>query len=249
MKRTTKLFGCIFAFGVMSALSQAALLDQLFNTGVDNSKVKLATGVPTVDPHYSLVSNPAGYLAAYAVNGFETGQPWNWLPSSLDYTDVNGTYASQWISPVWNRGGDAGNIGNVTPMQFNNTMTIDLGTLPSADIKGAWMADNGSDVTRGLVSDILVNGTATGNQIFATNNNNGWDPFQQWTTFDLNGSYFHTGINTITFSVVNWPQGQGNPTGVRAVFTSAEPVPEPFAMGLTALGVGLAGVIRRRRRS
>jgi len=249
MKQSTKVLGLAIAFCGVSALSQADLLSQLYNTGVDNSGMKLSTASPTVDTHYTLVSSPSGYTAAFGVSGFQTGDPWQWLPSSVDYTDPNGdVFTSEWISPIWTDSGEAGNVGNyLFPQYFNYTESVDLGSASSAVITGEWMADNGNAIDGSIITQILVNGQATGETIVTSPVDNGWGAFQQWHPFTLSGSYFTSGVNDITFSVVNWPQGQGNPTGLRVVFTSANAVPEPFAFGLAALGLGLVRVVRRRR--
>lgn len=246
MKRSTYAFVGVVALGVLSTGARAdGLLSQLYNTGVDDLGAKLSTAVPTVDTRYPLVSAPAGFTSAYAVNGFETGSPWAWMPSSVDYTDVNGVHASQWLSPIWTDG-QAGNVGNTSPQQFNYTISFDLGAATNANIQGVWMADNSTSVDGSMIAQILVNGSVTGQTIdYSGAVDNGWGSFQSWHGFDLSGSYFHAGINTITFSVPNWPQGEGNPTGVRVAFTNAEAVPEP--LGIAALAIGLVGVIRRRR--
>jgi hypothetical protein len=248
MKRSLKVLSLVVVLGAVSAVSQASLLDQLYNTGIGDNGGELSTSTPTVDTHYTLDSSPEGYTAAYAVTGYETGDAWGWLPSSSNYTDANGkVYDSEWISPIW-QDGEAGNVGNyLWPQYFNYSETIDLGTATSAVITGEWMADNGNSLDGSTVTEIYVNGKATGETISTSPVDNGWGSFQEWHPFTLSGSYFTSGVNTITFSVVNWAQGEGNPTGLRVVYTSATAVPEPFALGLAALGIGLVRVVRRRR--
>ena len=62
-------------------------------------------------------------------------------------------------------------------------------------------------------------------------------------------SGFHSGLNTLDFVVTNVAQNGGNPTGLRVEFTASNvtPVPEPETYAMLLAGLGLMGVISRRR--
>ena len=242
MIRFSKVSLCVAVVGAIAPLAHGvSFLNKLYNTGLDDANVKLNTAAQTQDNHYVLSSIEPQYFEAYAVKGYVS----YWMPSSSDYVDGGGnTFASQWISPKWIPGGDAGEVNNwPLNQQFNYTLSFNLGAETPLDIKGQWMADNGSNLSAGLVSEIYVNDVATGQQIVAGE----FPPFNNWYEFDLKGSYFNKGANTITFSVTNWAQDFGNPTGVRAVFTSAEATPEPFTLVL-CFGALALGVYRGRAR-
>jgi hypothetical protein len=242
--KTMRLLGCVVTIGAMATLAHGySFLNSLYNTGIDADGNKLSTATKTIDPHYTLQSNHAGLSTAYAVSGFNGY--WN----TTDYSDGSKTYKSSWISPVWDSG-QAGNIyDNPNVGLYNYTLTFDLGGRTPAEIKGQWMSDNGTGSPSGVLytSQILVNGLLTGQTIGST-------ALTDWNSFILNGtyndqSYFHTGVNTITFSVSNWPSTFQTPTGVRVVFTSADAVPEPFTLGILGVGVLSLAISRRRRRN
>jgi hypothetical protein len=242
--RSTRFLGSLALFGALATFAHGySFLNLLYNTGVGTAGNELPTDTANLDPHYSLQSDPVvGYSQAYAVWGY--GTAWD----RADYVDpYTGTISySEWISPLWNNG-QPGWVDNYSPEWFNYTLSFNLGTDIPAEIRGGWIADNGSTYYDGtlLTTQILVNGMPTGQTI----QGEGWG---SWTPFALDGtydgqSYFQTGTNTITFSVSNEPGGPGNPTGLRVAFTAADTaVPEP----LTALGLGIGVVVRgcRRRR-
>jgi hypothetical protein len=212
-----------------------SFLNELYNTGVDDSGAKLSTSVQTLDSHYSVSSDPAQFTSAYAVDGYDGY--WN----TADY----GTTSSQWISPLWN-GGQAGEVNNYpNNQQFYYTLSFNLTNATNVDVKGAWMADNGCDAS-GLISQILVNGVPTGQKLEWTGDQ--YEPFGTWKAFELNGNYFKTGENTITFSVTNWAQSYGNPTGLRVAFASASSgTPEPYTLVLGAAAF-MTGIVRGKNR-
>ena len=129
--------------------------------------------------------------------------------------------------------------------QFYYTLSFNLANPNGADIKGQGMTDNGSDGA-GLISQILVDGQPTG-QVMGYSSDQ-YEPFNTWNSFELNGGYFQAGINTITFSVTNWPQDYGNPTGLRVAFTSGGRAARTRAQSdARALHVGSRrGGVRRR---
>ena len=64
------------------------------------------------------------------------------------------------------------------------------------------------------------------------------------------GSSFVAGANTFEFVVTNLSQNGGNPTGLRVEFTDSAvtPVPEPGEWAMMLAGLGIVGLIARRRR-
>jgi hypothetical protein len=73
--------------------------------------------------------------------------------------------------------------------------------------------------------------------------------FTSLTPFTIN-SGFQSGINTLTFVLVNLGPGS-NPTGLRVEIDSAtaEVAPEPASIGFMGLGLAALGILGRRLRS
>ncbi|WP_157844942.1 VPLPA-CTERM sorting domain-containing protein [Methylocucumis oryzae] len=72
--------------------------------------------------------------------------------------------------------------------------------------------------------------------------------FTSWYSFSATGSLFKAGINTLQFIVTNYKLSGGNPTGIRAEFTSSNvnPVPVPAAIWLFGSSLLALGVLKRR---
>lgn len=113
--------------------SNAAIIPNLFPTGVDNSGTVLGDGAS--DPHYSIL-NPAG--PGIVIN--QGNIPSSWLPNNS---------SSRWI---WQTA--TGQPTNVT-LTFSTTFDLTGFDPNSASITGMWAVDN-----FGL--DILINGNSTG---------------------------------------------------------------------------------------
>ena len=64
---------------------------------------------------------------------------------------------------------------------------------------------------------------------------------------------FNAGVNVLQFTVTNFGQPTGNPSGLRVEFLSSETgvgaIPEPAAWAMLIAGFGLVGAVARRRRS
>jgi hypothetical protein len=102
--------------------------------------------------------------------------------------------------------------------------------LTTAFINGGVTADNS-------INDILINGISTGSKF------SGYGDFQ---SFVINTG-FKSGINTLTFEVIN----QGGPTGLRTDFSGSNfiaAVPEPETYAMMMAGLGMMGFIVRRRK-
>ncbi|MFO1318083.1 MAG: hypothetical protein U1F52_00510 [Burkholderiales bacterium] len=201
--------------------AEAAILTDLFNTGVGATGSLLAGGV--IDPHYTLISSadPARPgPAAYVVNnGFPIG---TWLQNGPD---------SKWIGPR----ADAGS--GVLPGNYTYRTTFDLdGFDPgSVAISGLWGSDNNG-------VDILINGISTGQTTTFENFRSGLTAFAITTGF-------HAGVNTIDFLVHNGTNA-ANPSGLRVeLHGSAQPVPEASTWAMVLVGLSGMALVRVRRRA
>jgi hypothetical protein len=128
--------------------------------------------------------------------------------------------------------GDFPSFGAFTYQTTFDLTGIDFSLL---SIKGKVTADNG-------ISDILINGISTGFTYGGPNSS----AYSGFASFAIS-SGFHSGINTLTFDVVN---GSG-PTGLRTEFdniTFTPAVPEPEVYALLIAGLGLVSFMARRRR-
>lgn len=206
--------------------AQAASIG-LFNTGVDATGVSRSDG-STPDLHYTLNGGSLPTVVGTSTGGFPIGP---WLGDSND---------SAWIAPL----SDA-RFAGANGATFDYQTTFDLtGLNPlTAAISGRWSTDD-----QGV--NILINGVPTGQTTPPSS-------YASWTSFVIN-SGFVNGINTLDFLVFNtnadccgYPAGT-NPTGVRVEFTSVDTAafatPLPAALPLFAGGLGVLGLLSRRRK-
>jgi hypothetical protein len=157
----------------------------------------------------------------YSVNYPEGYGPGYWVPPDS---------ISGWITPLLGAGNTASGAAGPSYL-YQTTFNLTGINLATAFINGKATADNG-------ITGILINGHSIG---FANGS------YSSFAPFTIN-SGFTSGINTLTFDVVNG----GGPTGLRAdfsgsSFTAAVPEPETYAMMM--VGLGLMGFTVRRRRS
>jgi hypothetical protein len=246
----------------------------LYNTGVDNSGAVLtagSVGTPVTDSHYTVSTNvpsnitlPADYntgastsigsniQAVVASNandyyipsaGTASGATGSWIPAA------NST-ASAWLTPLANPTTSLDPNKDGTYI-YQTTFSINTSqyNLSTATLSGQWAADN--------YGTLYLNG----NIISTISNPRNLSPqqpdgvaYNSWTSFtaaSVPNKDFVSGVNTLTFVVGNIAQNGGNPTGVRAEFTSSisniSPVPEPTEGALLLSGVGLLGFIAARR--
>jgi hypothetical protein len=221
----TAIAGLVVA-GAAQAEVVSALNVSLFNTGVNSSGTVLTNGA-TPDPHYTVVSAPAGLPTLQVLTsagGFPIGP---WLPDDT---------ASAWIGPNTSQATGA-------PGSYDYQTTFDLTGLDvtTAAIVGQWSTDNA-----GL--DILINGSSTGSTI-SHGSGTVLDPysFAVWKSFNISGG-FVSGLNTLDFIVQN-DDPSSNPTGLRVEFSEADAqlAPEPGTLGMFGLGSAfLIASVRRR---
>ena len=204
--------------------AQAATIT-VYNTGFDTSNALMSNGA-LGDGHYSLVSVPVTSTTVTRAITSAGGFP---IPPYIPDNTL-----SRWIGP-----NNAANLASPDG-DYDFQITFDLTGLnpATAQIFGQWASDNGST--------ILLNGAATGNTI------GGPSPYAAFAAFSITGGFI-AGINTLDFIVNNEPCPlctQGNPAALRVEFTSAEAVatPLPAALPLFAGGLGVLGLVARRRK-
>ena len=170
------LFAVMITIGLLSGLPVAAYLnaaeiDGLYNTGIDDFGAPLSEGVE--DPHWMIIDstqNPPPELPLPAVV-ISYPHP-SWMQNTND---------SKWL---WQQ-----HDGQPTEetLTFRTAFTIGEGVdLDSVNISGRWSTDDD-----GL--DILVNGLSTGQM-------SEWEGYWGWTNFILNTG-FVSGLNNIDFIV------------------------------------------------
>jgi hypothetical protein len=166
------------------------------------------------------------------------GTAWNTNMINGAWLANNAT--SRWLTPAsnGNQSLDPAADGFYTYM-----LSFDL-----AGFAPATAAFTGRFATDNQVTQILLNGV----QI----NQAGQGSFNSWTGFSADTG-FVGGLNSLAFTVRNFRQASGNPTGLRVEFLSStvEPlgtgnaVPEPASWAMLIAGFGLVGASARGRRS
>lgn len=142
---------------------------------------------------------------------------------------IANTTTSKWITPLANQ---AASFDPVTKGTYTWSLSFNLAGFDAAtaSFTGKLAADNSAVV--------LLNGKSIGSA-------NGFKSFSNFGA----ASGFNSGLNTLDFVVTNDGQSTGNPTGLRVEFTASNvtPVPEPETYAMLLAGLGLMGVISRRR--
>jgi hypothetical protein len=201
----------------MASAAQAGVIP-IFNTGVNAIGVPLPDGT-IGDPHYSLVTVPAGSTTDLRVRTTAGGFP---IPPWVGNDAI-----SAWIGP----NNDAQVDGPVGVYDFRTTFSL-AGLLPTtAFLTGQWAVDN-----EGV--SILINGVLTVNPPPPTNFTFG--------TFSVNGGFI-AGVNTLDFLVNNdgGPIGlRVEVTGTADAAVGA--TPEPGSLVLFGAGFAVLYMFRRR---
>jgi hypothetical protein len=168
-----------------------SFLDQLYNTGVDDNRAKLANNA--IDPHYTLPNPPPGTAVTSPGKAVATSWPWFASPNS-----------SSWIAPTINSPpGNTQQPGNAHYIYVMNAFTLPPGGDPNtASISGLWAADNSATMY------------LNGQQVTSEHGFAGWTPF----TISGPGLFAaYPGQNTLTFDVLN----ENHYTGLRVEITDA----------------------------
>jgi hypothetical protein len=232
--RNGLLAGAIAAAALLGAAqAQSASIVGLFNTGVDDSNVALAT-FGGEDTHYEIISTSASSFA---------------LGSSITYEHpsyVAGDGDSKWISG--NATGLTGSPSSTTTYRLSFSLT---GLDPlSAVISGNWGTDNEGTIFLNGVNTLI---SLTGS-IPNVLDGGDFDNFTRLHAFSIS-SGFVAGLNTLDFVILD----TGPPSAMRVddlagtanavIPTPTIAVPEPASWALMLVGFfGLGGALRTRRR-
>lgn len=142
---------------------------------------------------------------------------------------IANTATSKWITPSANQAASFDPYSNGT---YTWSLSFDLTGFDAstASFSGKFAADNSAVVK------------LNGNQVGSANSHSSYAHFGAVTGFT-------SGLNTLDFVVTNVAQNGGNPTGLRVEFIASNvtPVPEPETYAMLLAGLGLMGVISRRR--
>jgi len=208
-------------FGLaMCASANAALITDLFSTGVDASGAALLPGV--ADPHYALTSQPTSGLSATTVlaDGFPI-PPW-----------VANSSTSTWIGP-----GTDNAVGPGGLYTYETTFTVPaLANLATVLVTGLYAVDN-------QAIDIVLNGTSVGAGQLSTGYN-AFTPFTISSDFVLglntlefvlrNAGTGPTGLRVDSIRGSYEEEGENT-------------IPEPATLLLVGIAAAGLGIQRRRR--
>lgn len=187
--------------------------------GLYNTGFGLAAG--TQDTNYAL-SSTTGIVGPYGYVTANGSFPLasNWMPN---------TSSSSWLTLTANQGESFDHTSNGV---YTWTTTFDLTGFDasSASFIGQFAADN--------TAIAYLNG----NEIGTANG------YSSWSSFSAS-SYFVSGINTLSFVLTNEALSSGNPAGLRVEFISSNvtAVPEADTYALMLAGLGLMGLVVRRK--
>ena len=224
----------------------------IFNTGIAD-----ANGL---DTHYKLTAMPSGanygsvpYVLANASGIYPAPTV---PPTTAGFTSwiaTPTTPGSNWIGPLLIPNTYGNNIpGTVAanrtfalPGTYDYATTFDLSSIApaSAVLTGQWAAD-------GAGINIILNGRPTGLATQVPTAGTTLGSYTAFTPFAIDNTTcpgcFVSGKNTLTFEVANGLVE----SGVRVNFTSANGtlvVPEPSSWFTFGTGLGVLGLLRRRR--
>ena len=139
---------------------------------------------------------------------------------------VNDAATQRWITPSGNAGDGFVN-GNYT---FETTFT--LGAFTAASFSGFFAADDSITAVRLNGVTLPISGGG----------------YTGYTNFAYSGAAFQTGVNTLSFDVLN---SGGGPVGLQVNIAgdyTAAGIPEPGTWGLMISGLGMVGFAARSRR-
>ena len=187
-----------------------------------NTGAGYALGTNGIDNNWRLNTEAAAYVSG--TNGvFPVATNW-----------IADTETSRWITPTNNAGDSLDPVAN-DEYFYSTSFDLTGYNVSTSAFTGRFSADNG-------IVSIRLNGN-----MIAGNGGN----FTSWTNFSSAGGVFNAGVNTLQFTVTNFGQATGNPSGVRVEFLGSETgavVPEPASWAMLIAGFGLVGAAARRSR-
>ena len=202
----------------LAGLSSPAAMSATFSiAGTGTDASGNVLGGGSSDPHYT-VTGPSVPVPAPAAVYSPAAIWWQWFPNNS---------TSAWIG--FKDSFDSSIHGTYTySVQFDLT-GYDAAT---ASLSGQWAADQ--------YGSILLNGAGTGNSLGDGN----WNGHLNAFTIS---SGFHSGVNVLSFAVVEPDDGDG--LRVEPMTLTAAAVPEPSTWVLMAAGLFGAAIARPRRQS
>lgn len=209
--------------GMLSSGAQAAIIDTLF---VGGGTFSMGVFTPTPNP---ITGSSIDIVGAYNAPGWDTNTAQSSAAAnSIASFDFNngGTWVNTYTASTATQPGVAG--GGPAPSGTVGTGdTIANGDAINVDLSSFFANWNGTDFSQGSAS-------ATGTVSNVAGNN--FDYSLNWTSKISGGSF--TGQT-----------GTWNITGTGSVIEVAAPIPEPETYLMMLSGLGLLGVIARRRLS
>lgn len=216
-----KLLASLAITSLLAVEALAAPISGLYNTGAGS----IAGGL---DTNYSLSKVDDASVGPFGYEGLPNGSGW---PTNSPWIANNAT--SQWLTPGQNA---ATSYDPTTAGTYIWSLTFDLTgfNASTASFDGRWATDNGGT--------LALNGYAL---------NNPSTSFTQWSSFSSFGAAFNSGVNVLEFTVTNFAQNGGNPTGLRVEFLNSDvtAVAEPATLSLLGLGLLALGYSRRKAKA
>jgi len=167
---------CIAISLVTAPRIDAATINNLYNTGVNNFNVAIGPNLP--DPHYSLIVQPGSTTATTIDDAFFPFPFW-----------VANNAGSRWIGPANPFG-----FGPAGTYTYRTTFNLPANAvLSTVNISGLWATDDNS-------LDILINGNSTGNvsagftPLVPFSINSGFVVGLNTLDFSLNNAIISTGL-------------------------------------------------------
>ena len=189
-------------------------------SGLKSTGAGLAAGAQ--DTNYALSSSTTsvGSFGYVAANSAFPIGPW-----------LANTAASSWLTPTASQGESFDPSSNGT-YTWSTNFDLTGFNASTASFTARFAADNS---VVAYLNNVQI-GTASG--------------FASWTDLS-SSSNFVAGVNTLSFVVTNLAQNGGNPTGLRVEFLSSNvtAVPEADTYAMMMAGLGLMGLIARRKKT
>lgn len=193
----------------------------LFNTGVDSGGTPLANSAASIDPHYTITTNPDAPPADGVTRVHD-----DTLFPLVSGPSLANTTTAKWIAPRFDTANSAAGT-----YEYTTTFTLPTGSdLMTATISGVWAFDNAAGT-----GGIFLNGTSV------AGSNGGFSSLTSFT-IPMNTTAFVIGLNTLAFQGTNI----SGPTGLFVDELSGTVVPEPSAALLLG-GMGVLSLLRRRK--